>query len=133
MCKPCVPVRILNGQQPVQGDHTINATRRVDMAISISYEDDMKKAKKVIEGVSASDRRILPDPAPVVAVSAPAECRANLVARPWVTCADYWPAYFDLTANIKLALEKNALTIPFPQQDVHLKNGNLVAAAGGRT
>jgi len=129
MCKPCVPVRILNGQQPVQGDHTINATRRVDMAIGISYEDDMKKAKKVIEGVSAADRRILSDPAPVVAVSALAESSVNLVVRPWVNCTDYWPTYFDLTANIKLALEANGLTIPFPQRDVHLKNGNLTAAA----
>ncbi|GEM_PF-1004326 len=75
MCKPCVPVHILNGQRPVQGDHTINATRRVDMAIGISYEHDMKKAKKVIDGVSAADRRILPDPAPVVEVSELAEQR----------------------------------------------------------
>lgn len=105
MCKPCVPVRILNGQRPVQGDHTINATRRVDMAIGISYEGAMKKAKKVIEGVSAADRRILPDPAPVVAVSELAESSVNLVVRPWVTCADCWPACFDLTANIRLALE----------------------------
>lgn len=91
MCKPCVPVRILNGQRPVQGDPTINATRRVDMAIGISYEHDMKKAKKVIEGVSAADRRIPPDPAPVVAVSALAESGVNRVVRPWVTCGDYWP------------------------------------------
>jgi len=130
-------VRIIVPNSQVMGgnisNYTINGTRRVDLVIGISYEDDMKKAKEVIEGVLAGDRRILPDPAPVVAVSELAESSVNLVVRPWVNCADYWPTYFDLTAQIKLALEANGLTIPFPQRDVHLKNGNLVAAAGGRT
>jgi small conductance mechanosensitive channel len=48
--------------------------------------------------------------------------------RPWVKSADYWPTYFDLTAKIKVALEKNGLTIPFPQRDVHLRNGQLAGA-----
>jgi small conductance mechanosensitive channel len=126
-------VRIIVPNSHVMGanisNYTINGTRRVDMVIGVSYGDDLKKAKKVIEGVLAKDQRILPDPAPVVAVSELADSSVNLVVRPWVNCADYWTTYFDLTANIKLALEENGLTIPFPQRDVHLKNGNLAAAA----
>jgi small conductance mechanosensitive channel len=126
-------VRIIVPNSQVMGgnisNYTVNGTRRVDMVIGVSYEDDLKKAKQVIEGVLAKDQRILPDPAPVVAVSALADSSVNFVVRPWVKCADYWTTYFDLTANIKLALEENGLTIPFPQRDVHLKNGNPVAAA----
>lgn len=106
-------------------NYTVNGTRRVDMVIGVSYGDDLKKAKKVIEDVLAADERILADPAPVVAVSALADSSVNFVVRPWVKVPDYWPTYFDLTAQIKVALEAKGLTIPFPQRDVHVKNGKL--------
>jgi len=126
-------VRIIVPNAQVMGgnisNYTINGTRRVDMVIGISYEDDLKKAQNVIEKVLAGDDRILPDPAPVVAVSALADSSVNFVVRPWVKSGDYWPTYFDLTAKIKLALEDNGLTIPFPQRDVHIKDGQLASAA----
>jgi small conductance mechanosensitive channel len=100
----------------------------VDMVFGISYEDDLKKAQKAIEKVLAADERILPDPAPLVAVSELADSSVNFVVRPWVNSGDYWPTYFDLTAKIKVALEANGLTIPFPQRDVHVKDGTLAGA-----
>ncbi|MHC5144324.1 MAG: mechanosensitive ion channel family protein, partial [Planctomycetota bacterium] len=42
------------------------------------------------------------------------------VVRPWCKAADYWDVYFDITENVKYALEANGLTIPFPQRDVHM-------------
>ena len=106
-------------------NYTVNGTRRIDMVIGVSYDDDLKKAQEVIEGVLRAEERILADPAPVVAVSALADSSVNFVVRPWVNVADYWPTYFDLTARIKVALDENGITIPFPQHDVHLKNGSL--------
>jgi len=110
-------------------NYTINGTRRIDMVFGVSYEDDLKKAKEVIEKILADEGRILPDPAPLVAVSELADSSVNFVVRPWVNVADYWSVYFDLTARIKVALEKNGLTIPFPQHDVHVKDGKLAGAA----
>ncbi len=104
-------------------NYTINGTRRVDLVIGVSYEDDLKAAKRIIEGVLASDERILKDPGPTVAVSELGDSSVNFVVRPWVNSADYWDAYFDLTAKIKLALDENNITIPFPQRDIHIKNG----------
>ncbi len=125
-------VRIIVPNSQVMGgsisNYTVNGTRRVDMVIGVSYGDDLKKAKEVIEGVLRAEERILAEPAPVVAVSALADSSVNFVVRPWVNVADYWPTYFDLTARIKLALDENGITIPFPQRDVHLKDGNLPAA-----
>jgi small conductance mechanosensitive channel len=100
---------------------TANDTRRVDLKIGISYGDDLKKAKQVIEGVLAADKRILKNPAPTVAVYELGDSSVNFVVRPWVKPADYWDVYFDVTAKVKLALESNGLTIPFPQRDVHIK------------
>ncbi len=125
-------VRIIVPNSQVMGgnisNYTINGTRRVDMVIGVSYGDDLKKAKGVIESVLAADERILSDPVPVVAVSALAESSVNFVVRPWVKVTDYWPAYFDLTEKIKVALDDNNITIPFPQHDVHLKNGDVSTA-----
>jgi small conductance mechanosensitive channel len=126
-------VRIVVPNSQVMGgnisNYTINGTRRVDMVFGIAYEDDLKKAQSVIEKVLAAEERILPEPAPVVAVSELADSSVNFVVRPWVNVADYWNVYFDLTAKIKIALEANGLTIPFPQRDVHMKNDGVAAGA----
>jgi len=94
--------------------------RRIDLVFGISYEDNMKKAKDVLLDVVNSDPRILKDPAPVVAVSELADSSVNLVCRPWVKPTDYWAVYFDVVEKGKEELEKNGITIPFPQRDVHL-------------
>jgi small conductance mechanosensitive channel len=126
-------VRIIVPNAQVMGgnikNYTVNGTRRVDLVIGVGYEDDLKKAHKAIEKVLAADERILPEPATVVAVSELADSSVNFVVRPWVKSSDYWPTYFDLTAKIKVALENNGLTIPFPQCDVHIKDGHLANAA----
>jgi small conductance mechanosensitive channel len=100
---------------------TANDTRRIDLVIGVSYDDDLKKAKQVIENVLNADARILKNPVPMVAVSELGDSSVNLVVRPWVKPADYWDVYFDITEKLKLAIESNGLTIPFPQRDVHIK------------
>ena len=110
-------------------NYTVNGTRRVDLVIGVSYEDDLKKTKQVIEKVLAGDERILQDPAPTVAVSELADSSVNFVVRPWVKSADYWNVYFNTTQKVKLALDESGITIPFPQRDIHMKNGVAASAA----
>lgn len=94
--------------------------RRIDLTFGISYTDNIKTAKEVLEKVVASDSRILKDPKPVIAVSELGDSSVNLVCRPWVKPGDYWAVYFDTLENGKMELEKSGITIPFPQRDVHL-------------
>ena len=119
-----VRVIVPNGQ--VTGNnilnYTVNGTRRIDLVVGVSYGDDLKKAQQVIEGVLAEDSRILKDPAVTVAVSELGDSSVNFVVRPWVKAGDYWNVRFDTIRNVKLALDKNGITIPFPQRDVHMKN-----------
>lgn len=96
--------------------------RRVDLTFGISYGDDMKKAKDILLKLVKDDSRVLSEPAPVVAVSELGDSSVNLVCRPWVKPADYWGVRFDITEKGKIALEKEGLTIPFPQRDVHTYN-----------
>lgn len=107
---------------------TVNGTRRVDLVASVSYDDDLKKARRVIESVLAADPRILPDPAPIVAVSEMADSSIDLIVRPWVKVDDYWPVYWDLTEKLKVAIEENGMTIPFTQQEIHITTDAPAAA-----
>lgn len=102
-------------------NYTINGTRRIDLTASVSYEDDLRKARRVIESVLAADPRILPDPAPQVAVKEMAASSVDFVVRPWVKADDYWAVYFDLTEKLKVAIEENGMTIPFTQQEITIK------------
>lgn len=103
---------------------TANDTRRVDLVIGIGYSDDIAKAKKIVSDLLQKEKRVLSDPAPVIAVSELADSSVNLVVRPWVKTGDYWTVRFDLTEEIKNSFDEAGISIPFPQQDVHLFNEN---------
>ncbi|RZM81154.1 mechanosensitive ion channel family protein [Pseudoalteromonas rubra] len=95
-------------------------TRRIDLVIGVSYGADLREAKNVLKSVLDKEPRILKEPAYTVAVLEMADSSVNFVVRPWVATSDYWPTYFDLVENIKLALDDANIEIPFPQMDVHL-------------
>jgi small conductance mechanosensitive channel len=101
-------------------NYTVNGTRRVDLVIGVSYDDDLKKAELVINSVLTEDGRVLAEPEPTVAVSELADSSVNFVVRPWVRSDEYWDVYFDLTGKIKVALDDHGITIPYPQRDLHM-------------
>ena len=95
-------------------------TRRVDMVVGVSYDDDLDKVRSTMEELVAAEDRILDDPACTIAVSALADSSVNFVVRPWVKTSDYWGVNFELTEAIKKRFDKEGISFPFPQQDVHL-------------
>ena len=94
-------------------------TRRIDMIFSIGYEDDIRTARDVIATIIKEEPRILPEPAPLIAVGELAVNSVNFFVRPWVKTEDYWDVKFALTEKIKLAFDANDITIPFPPIHVH--------------
>lgn len=101
-------------------NYSATGTRRIDMVFGIGYEDDIAKARAIIEEILKSDSRVLNDPEYVIAVGELAESSVNFYVRPWVATSNYWPVHFDLTERIKLEFDKNGISIPFPQMDVHM-------------
>ena len=101
-------------------NYSANPTRRVDMVVGVSYDDDLDKVRKTLEELVAADDRILDDPACTIAVSDLADSSVNFVLRPWVASGDYSGVKFDLTEAIKKRFDKEGISFPFPQQDVHL-------------
>jgi small conductance mechanosensitive channel len=116
--------RIIVPNDKITGDKIVNFTgldkRRIDLIFGISYTDNIKKAKEILEQVVDSNPCVLKEPKPTIAVSELADSSVNLVCRPWVSPQDYWNVYFDITEKGKIALEEGGITIPFPQRDVHL-------------
>ncbi|MFK8031044.1 MAG: mechanosensitive ion channel family protein [Gammaproteobacteria bacterium] len=99
---------------------SVNATRRIDLVLSISYGDDLDKAQALFTRVVSEHPAVLKDPAPLVGVREMADSSVNLVVRPWVQTSDYWSTLLDLTKQLKEACDQEGLSIPFPQRDVHM-------------
>ena len=100
-------------------NYSKRSTRRVDMVFGIGYDDDIKKAKDIMNRILAEDERILKDPEPLVAVAELADSSVNFNVRPWCATAEYWNVYFDTHEKIKLAFDAEGISIPYPQMDVH--------------
>jgi small conductance mechanosensitive channel len=101
-------------------NYSANDTRRVDLVFGCSYEDDISRAKSVLENLLANDDRVLAEPAATVTVSALSDSSVNFNVRPWVKTEDYWGLYWDLTEKVKLRFDEEGISIPYPQWDVHL-------------
>jgi small conductance mechanosensitive channel len=95
-------------------------TRRVDLTVGVSYNDDLRAVKELLLKVLHEDERVLKDPAPTVGVVELGDSSVNFCVRPWVNAADYWDVFFDLNITLKERIEAAGFSIPFPQQDVHL-------------
>jgi small conductance mechanosensitive channel len=94
-------------------------TRRVDLKFGISYGDDIAKTRRVFQELLDADDRVLANPPADIFLAEHGESSINFLVRPWVKSADYWPVYFDMMEAVKLAFDREGISIPFPQRDVH--------------
>lgn len=101
---------------------TTAQTRRCDIMVGISYDSDIKKAKEVLMEVLNQEEQVLRDKDMTVFVDQLGESSINICVRCWFDNADFWPAKWRLTENIKYALDDAGINIPFPQMDVHIRN-----------
>jgi small conductance mechanosensitive channel len=108
-------------------NYSAQDTRRVDMTVGVSYDADLSTVKSVLLDIISKEGRILPDPAPMVAVAELADSSVNLVVRVWTKTGDYWGVKFDMTETIKNRFEAETIGIPYPQRDVHIVSGGVAA------
>ena len=104
-------------------NYTAEGKLRVDLTFGVSYDADIKQSKEILMEVLASNPKILKDPAPSVNVSELADSSVNFAVRPWANVADYWDVYFETTENVKLALDKAGIEIPYPHSVEIQKEG----------
>lgn len=112
----------------VLGGNIINYStqeeRRIDLVIGVSYNSNLDQVKQELQKVINAEERVLKDKDVTIGVSALADSSVNLVVRPWVKTADYWPTHFALLENIKKRFDEVGIEIPYPQMDVHVNKLN---------
>ncbi|MDO5607169.1 MAG: mechanosensitive ion channel [Capnocytophaga sp.] len=118
-------VIIPNG--PLFNDNIINYSRetkrRVKLLVGIGYSSDIKTAKEIMLKIATDDPRSHTEPAPTVVVEELADSSVNISVRFWCDNADYSNCLFDATEAVKLQFDQAGIEIPFPQRDVHIKQG----------
>jgi len=116
--------KIIIPNAKLTGDNIINYTakdsRRLDLVAGVSYGDDLDKVQRVLESVLADEERILEDPPPTIGVLEMADSSVNFAVRPWVKTEEYWDVFFALQKKIKQRFDQEGISIPFPQQDIHV-------------
>ena len=102
-------------------NYSAKPTRRVDLTFSVGYENDITHVKEVLNKIIERNKLILKDPEPFVAVSAHSASSVDFVVRAWCNTENYWSIYFDLLEEVKITFDKENISIPYPQMDLHLK------------
>lgn len=99
-------------------NYSVEPTRRVDFVFGIGYGDDIDTARAIITEIAKKDSRVLQEP--FVQVGDLADSSVNFTVRLWVNAEDYWGVHFDTIEAVKKAFDARGISIPFPQQDVHM-------------
>lgn len=103
-------------------NYSAQDTRRVDFKFGIGYGDDIEKARKILLSLLENHDKVKSDPAPFVRVVELADSSVNFAVRAWAESSDYWDIYFDITEQVKKSFDMEGISIPFPQNDVHVYN-----------
>ncbi|MBR6558604.1 MAG: mechanosensitive ion channel [Clostridia bacterium] len=98
------------------------STRRLDFDFSISYDADIDAARKVILETAQANEKIAKDPAPVVLVAAHGDSAITMKLRVWCDSNNYWAVNFEMWENVKKALDKAGIEIPYQYVNVIMKN-----------
>jgi small conductance mechanosensitive channel len=108
----------------IQGSNLVNYARlgrlRGDFEFSVSYSDDLEKAKRAVREVLVADARVFSDPPLQVYVKSLDDSSITIKALPWSSPGDYWSLRWDIPQRVKERFDAEGITIPFPQRDVHL-------------
>ena len=101
-------------------NYTTNAKRKLCIDFSVSYDSDIDKVKKVLKEVIDKEDMILKDEEIFIRLTEHSDSALIFTVRVWTENKNFWPVKFNLLENVKKAFDKNKITIPFPQIDVHM-------------
>ncbi|MEA1886043.1 MAG: mechanosensitive ion channel [Bacteroidota bacterium] len=101
-------------------NYSTQDTRRVYFTFGIGCGDNIDKAREVIMKIIDADDRVLRTPEPMIKVANLGDSSVDFATRMWAKSSDYWSVFFDMNEKVKKAFDSEGISIPFPQQDVHL-------------
>ena len=92
----------------------------VELTFGIGYGDSIDKAREAILKVGKECEWVLDDPAQGVFVGELGDSSVNLATRPFCKSEYYWETFFYMNEHVKKEFDKQGISIPFPQMDVHV-------------
>lgn len=101
---------------------------RLDLVYGVSYADDIRKAKSILEEIVISADRVANQSPPSVAVKELGDNSVNFLVRPYVHVRDELKVTYAITEQVKLSFDQEGISIPYPQHDVHLYQTNGISA-----
>lgn len=100
---------------------TAKENRKLEIKVGISYDADIRKAKKVIEDILKADPDTRSDNSEmVVFVDSLADSAVIIGIRVWVPTDAYWKTKWRLNQRIKEEFDANGITIPYNQMEVYV-------------
>ncbi len=102
-------------------NYSTKDTRRVDLLFSVGYECDILQVRKILREIVQNHKLILQHPEPFVGLVEQGASSLNFGVRVWVNTPDYWTVYFDLMEEVKIRFDKEGISIPYPQMDLHVR------------
>ena len=115
-------VIIPNGQ--LTNNSIINVTaqdkRQLEIKVGISYDDDIRRAKSIIEELLKKQEYIMSDQDMSIFVDELGESSVVIGLRAWVPTDKYWKTKWEMNEKIKLAFDEAGITIPYNQLEVHV-------------
>lgn len=100
---------------------TAKEVRRLEIKVGISYDSDLRKAKKILAEILDREEKILKEDEVLIYVDNLADSSVQIGIRAWVKTDDYWPVRWKLLEEIKLTFDREGIEIPYPQIKVHMK------------
>lgn len=96
-------------------------TRMLDLPFSVSYDSDPKHVRSVLLACASDNPHVLSEPAPAVLLTAHGENGLTFNLRAWAAKENYGAARFALMESVKTAFDREGISIPYPQMDIHMK------------
>lgn len=112
---------VING--PIENIN-FQSEKQLDLVFGIGYDDDINKAKEVLENVIKNCPGFLEDRDYKIMVKELADSSVNFGVRFWTKTEDFWDANFYVHEHVKKAFDERGVSIPFPQLDLHMMREN---------
>ena len=112
-----VPNALLSNSSTV--NYTTNEIRRANIAVEVSYNDDIEQVKETLQIIADNHPHVLEDPPPQVVLGEFRDSAVVFYFRVWCENEHFWPIYFEIMEQIKKNFDEKGITIPFPQRELH--------------
>lgn len=100
---------------------TAEDSRKLDIAVGVSYDSDIKIVKETLEDIVTSSPYYDKTKEMNVFVDSFLESSIKMGIRCWVNTGDYWAAKWEINEKIKIEFDNKGIVIPYNQMEIKIK------------